>query len=29
VTEILCPMPLSAGLGRAVRDRLEKAAREA
>jgi L-threonylcarbamoyladenylate synthase len=29
VAEIVCPMPASDGIGRAVRDRLEKAAREA
>jgi L-threonylcarbamoyladenylate synthase len=29
VTQILCPMPPAAGLGQAIRDRLEKAARDA
>jgi L-threonylcarbamoyladenylate synthase len=28
VAEIICPMPPVSGLGRAIRDRLEKAARE-
>jgi L-threonylcarbamoyladenylate synthase len=28
VTQIICPMPPAAGVGRAIRDRLEKAARE-